>query len=123
MKSQASIMRAVTENSEKAYLVALLEIDDDPNILEVFFIILTKRKLTKFFKDNESKFFSLSKKLEYDPSSLVKQYNDPSVYNDHLYFSLMKDFTQEEEGYFLRYFVKKNNDLEKLLVPLFCSCS
>lgn len=101
MKSQASIMRAVTGNSEKAYFEALLEIDNDPNILEVFFIILTKRKLTKFFKDNESKFFSLSKKLEYDPSSLVKQFNDPSVHNDHLYFSLMQAFTEEVEGSFL----------------------
>ena len=101
MKSQQSILRAVTGSGEKAYFIALEEIDDDPNILEVFFIILAKRKLDKFFKGNESKFFSLSKKLKYDPTSLIKQFNDPDVHNDHLYFSLMQAFTEEVEGSFL----------------------
>jgi hypothetical protein len=102
MKSQESIMRAVIGSSEEAYFKVLQEIDNDPNILEVFFIMLAQRKLTKFFKDNESKFFSLSKKLEYDPNSLITQFNDPNVHNDHLYFSLMQAFSEEEEGSFLR---------------------
>lgn len=102
MTSQESIMRAVTGSSEKAYLEVLQGIGSDPNILEVFFVMLAQRKLTKFFKDNERKFFSLSKKLEYDPNSLITQFNDPNVHNDHLYFSLMQAFSDEEEGSFLR---------------------
>ena len=102
MKSQESIMRTVTGSSEKAYLKALQEIGSDPNILEVFFIMLAQRKLIKFFKDNESKFFSLSKKLEYNSNRLITQFNDPNVHNDHLYFSLMQAFSEEEEGSFLR---------------------
>jgi|NorSeaMetagenome_1021524.scaffolds.fasta_scaffold69569_1 hypothetical protein len=101
MKSQRIMLRALTENQDIPYLEALKEIDDDPNILEVFFVMLAQRKLNKFFNDNESKFFSLSKKLEYDPTNLIEQFNDSNIHNDHLYFSLMKAFSQEEEGKFL----------------------
>lgn len=99
MKSQRIILRAVLGNTEiPPYLKALQEINNDPNILEAFFVLLAQRKLSTFFKDNESTFFSLSKKLEYDPTDLIQQYNDSNIQNDHLYFSLMKAFSQEEEG-------------------------
>tara|TARA_B100000475_G_C14921464_1_gene283394 strand:+ start:479 stop:808 length:330 start_codon:yes stop_codon:yes gene_type:complete len=101
MKSQKAILRAITENTDRSYLEAIEEIDDVPNILEVFFMMLAKRRLAKSFVDNRKKFLELSKKLDYDPTGIMNQFNDVKVNNDHLYFSLMNDFSQKEKGQFL----------------------
>ena len=101
MKSQKAILRAITENTHLAYLEAIEAIDDLPNILEVFFMMLAERRLAKSFADNLNKFLELSKKLDYDPTALMIQFNDVKVNNDHLYFSLMNAFLQKETGQFL----------------------
>ena len=101
MKSQRAILRAISENTYLAYLEAIEEIDDAPNILEVFFMMLSERSLAKSFEDNRNKFLELSKKLDYDPTALLIQFNDVKVNNDHLYFSLMNAFSQKEKGQFL----------------------
>tara|TARA_B100001121_G_C18443717_1_gene505034 strand:- start:262 stop:591 length:330 start_codon:yes stop_codon:yes gene_type:complete len=101
MKSQKAILRAITENTHLAYLEAIEAIDDVPNILEVFFMMLAERRLAKIFADNRNKFLELSKKLDYDPTGIMNQFNDVKVNNDHLYFSLMNAFLQKETGQFL----------------------
>lgn len=101
MKSQRAILRAISENTHLAYLEAIEAIDDNPNILEVFFMMLAERRLAKNFADNRNKFLELSKKLDYDPADMIIQFNDVKVNNDHLYFSLMNDFSQKEKGQFL----------------------
>lgn len=101
MKSQKAILRAITENTHHAYLEAIEAIDDNPNILEVFFMMLAERRLAKSFADNRNKFLELSKKLDYDPTGIMNQFKDVKVNNDHLYFSLMNDFSQKEKGQFL----------------------
>lgn len=102
MKSQGAIVRAITENRDLPYFEAITEIDNDPNILETFFIMLAERRLEKFFASNRERFLELSKKLDFDETDLMRKFNDPSVNNDHLYFSLMKAFSEEVEGQLLR---------------------
>jgi hypothetical protein len=101
MKSQRAILRAISENTYLTYLEAIEAIDDLPNILEVVFMILAERRLAKSFEDNRNKFLELSKKLDYDPTALLIQFNDVKVNNDHLNFSLMNAFSQKEKGQFL----------------------
>ena len=101
MKSQKAILRAITENTDRSYLEAIEAIDDNLNVLEVFFMMLAERRLAKSFVDNQNKFLELSKKLDYDPTALMIQFNDVKVNNDHLYFSLMNDFSQKDKGQFL----------------------
>ena len=101
MKSQRAILRAISENTDLAYLEAIEEIEDAPNILEVFFRMLAERSLAKSFVYNRNKFLELSKKLDYDPTDLMIQFNDVKVNNDHLYFSLMNAFSQKKKGQFL----------------------
>ena len=52
MKSTGAIFRAITDNGYLPYIEAITEIDNDPNILETFFIMLAERRLEKFFADN-----------------------------------------------------------------------
>lgn len=102
MKSNSAIFRAITDNGYLPYIEAITEIDNDPNILETFFIMLAERRLGIFFANNRKRFLELSKKLDFDHTDLMRQFNDLSVNNDHLYCILMNAFTEEVEGQFLR---------------------
>ena len=102
MKYQKKIIKAVIDDTSNDYLKVLLKLDNNPNILEAFFVMLAEKKLTLYFEENKKKFLSLAKKLNYDTSKILKQYNNPNINNSVVYFRLVEDFSFRNEYGLLR---------------------
>lgn len=100
MKSFQTLTEALHTRQNKSFIQAFdyLEenLDDDgPDILESYFLLLAEKHFVNHFKNNRAIFNALSIKLEYDNTKLLVLLDDPSETDLlHLFFLLIKDFTE-----------------------------